>query len=481
MTTVQLPLSTAARRPSLLQRVAAYSASRGVTEGLLGLRGIVLATVLGPAGFGAWALLRLSMRYGTFAALGVFRGMELEMLSVRRGDRGTADYAASAALGFILAETGTLALIALGASFIVGDPGHAMVLRGFAGAVVFEQAYIYAMVWTRVRATLRRYAVLEMANAALQLVCGVTLARIWGLPGAFVGMALASALATMLSAGWVEFRPAWRPVPLRRLLGIGIPITVSMLLATALYTADRWVVAALGGATLLGYYAFAAAVADVTGSFAWVVRTVVFADVYGLAQSSGAAAALTRHFDRAVIPFARLYPPLLGAMACVLGPVVTLAVPQFVPAVAPARLFLLCGGAAGIVSLAAVGAVAAGRHRSLPVIAAAALVVSLSLSVAAIRSGLGLQAVAAAALTGQAIYAAGVLWLTCRESGRTDTIALLRRALLPLAWCTAAVVAVGRLFPGTDFFSAALALLVYLGLMIPLVPSIRREWHGVRR
>jgi O-antigen/teichoic acid export membrane protein len=294
-------------------------------------------------------------------------------------------------------------------------------------------------------------------------------------------MALASALAIALSAGWVVFRPAIRPVPMRRLLGVGIPITASMLLATALYTADRWVVAALGGATLLGYYAFAAAVADVTGSFAWVVRTVVFADVYGLAQSSGAAAALTRHFDRAVIPFARLYPPLLGALACVLGPVVTLVVPQYLPAVAPARLFLLCGAAGGIVSLAAVGAVAAGKHRSLPILSAGALVVSLSLSVGAIRSGLGLEAVAAAALTGQAIYAAGVLWLTCRESGRTDTVAFLRRALLPLVWCTAAVVTVGRLFPGNDFASAGLALLAYLLLMVPLVPSIRREWRGVRR
>ena len=114
------------------------------------------------------------------------------------------------------------------------------------------------------------------------------------------GMAVASVLAVTLASTWVEFRPALRMVPLRRLLGIGIPITASMFLATSLYTADRWVVAALGGATLLGYYAFAASLADITGSFAWVVRTVVFADVYGHAQSSGAAAAIDRHVDRSV-------------------------------------------------------------------------------------------------------------------------------------------------------------------------------------
>ncbi len=479
VTSIRLPIS-AARSPSLLQRIAAYSVSRGVTEGLLGLRGLLLAAMLGPAAFGAWALLRLAMRYAMFGALGVFRGLELELLSAKERDGAGTGPVAGTALGFILAESGTLAAIALLASFVVTDPGHALVLRGFAAAAVLEQSYTYALVWTRVRTTLRRYALLEMSNAALQCVCAVSLARLWGLAGAFAGMALASALAILLSATWVEFRPALRVVPLRRLLGVGIPLVVSGFLATSLYTADRWVVAAMGGATLLGYYAFAASVADVTGSFAWVVRTVVFADVYGHAQASGAAAALNRHVDRAIMPFARLYPPLLGALACVLGPVMASAVPQFLPAVAPARLFLLSGAAAGLVNLAAVGAVAAGRHRTLPIISAGGLVVSLTLSVVAFRLGRGLEAVAAAALIGQAVYACGLLWITCRESGRADTAAFLGRALLPLVWSTAVVVAIGGLLPGQDLSSTALALGAYLALMSPLVPSIRREWRSLR-
>jgi O-antigen/teichoic acid export membrane protein len=480
MTSIDLAVP-ASQRSSLLQRVAAYTASRGVTEGLLGIRGLFLATLLGPAAFGAWALLRLSMRYASFAALGVFRGLELEMLGAERLPGSAQAPAAGAALGFILTESGVLAGIAVAASFLVTDPSHALVLRGFAAAVVLEQCYTYALVWTRVRMSLRRYASLEMANAGLQLVCAISLAWIWGLAGAFAGMALASALALMLAANWVEFRPAFRPATLRRLLGVGIPLTASMLLATALYTADRWIVAALGGATLLGYYAFAASISDVTGSFAWVVRTVVFPDVYGHAQTSGAAAALERHFDGAVLPFARLYPPVLGAMACVLGPVVARVLPQYVPAIAPARLFLLGGAAAGLVGLAALGAVAAGRHRSLPLVSMGALVVSVSLSLLAMRLGRGLEAVAAASLAGQAVYAAGVLWLTCREARRTDTAAFLGRALLPLGWCAVSVVVIGRLLPDNDLASGALALFAYLLLMLPLAPSIRREWRAVRR
>jgi O-antigen/teichoic acid export membrane protein len=467
----------------LLQRVAAYSVARCVTEGLFGIRSIVLATLLGPAAFGGWALLRLSMRYAGFAGLGVFRGMELELMRARRNDGVASDEApaaASAALGFILSVTGTLAGLAITASFVVREPEVALVLRGFAIAVMLEQVYSYALIWTRVRTNLRRYASLEITNAALQAVFTATFAAVWGLPGAFIGLACASATALLVTSSWVEFRPALHRVPLARLLRVGIPVAISMVLGTALSTGDRWVVAGFGGTGLLGYYAFAASIAGLAGSFAWVVRTVVFPDVYGEARSIGAAAALKGHFERTVLPFARLYPPLLGFLACLLGPTIALAIPKYLPAVGPARLFLLSGGAAGLVSLGALGTVAAGRQRSLPALSGTALLLTLSLSIIAMRSGAGLEAVAAASFAGQLIYAGYVLWLNFRESGVAEPGRNLALGLTPLLWATASALLISRLLPDVDLESGALGALGYLVLLAPLGPMMVREWRKVR-
>jgi len=466
----------------LLQRVAAYSAARSVTEGLFGIRSIVLATVLGPVAFGGWALLRLSMRYAGLGGLGVFRGMELELMRARGHHAGADDAgdAAGAALGFVLSVSGTMAALALIGSFLVRDPQGAMVLRGFAGAVILEQVYTYALIWTRVRTTLRRYATLEITNAALQAVFTAAFAAVWGLPGAFIGLGCASATAILVTSSWVDFRPALRVAPLARLLRVGVPVAISMILGTALSTGDRWVVAGFGGAQLLGYYAFAASVAGLAASFAWVVRTVVFPEVYGEARSIGAAAALNAHFERAVLPFARLYPPLLGLLSCLLGPAIALILPKYLPAVPPARLFLLSGGAAGLVSLGALGTVAAGRQRSLPVISGSALLVTLMLSVLAIRSGAGLEAVAAASFAGQLIYAGSVLWLNFRESGVPEPGRFLVLALTPLLWSTASALLIGRLLPGHDLESGLLGAAGYLLLLAPLAPAMMREWHKVR-
>ncbi|MGH7536551.1 MAG: hypothetical protein ACREMG_13360, partial [Gemmatimonadales bacterium] len=218
----------------------------------------------------------------------------------------------------------------------------------------------------------------------------------------------------------------------------------------------------------------------VAASFALVVRTVVLQDVYGDAGREGAATALRRHLERNVLPFARLYPPILGFGACLLGPALALAMPQYLEAAAPARLFLLGGAAIGLVGLASMGVIAAGRQHQLPAISAVVLAGSIALSVVALLAGAGLEAVAAVSFLVQVVYAGAVLRLNLREGGVAREGHFLIQLLLPLLWCTAAAVAAGHLASGATPLRMALALPIYLVLMVPAVPGIVREWRRVR-
>ncbi len=469
-------------RPRVLRRVLAYSASRGVTEGLLGVRGVVLAVILGPAGFGVWALLRLAMRYAGLLGLCVLRGLELELLAGhgRAGEHaGTSAQPARVALGYIMFISGLLATATLVTSALLHDPRHVLALRGFAVAVIAEQLYVYTLVCTRVRQDLRRYAVLETTHAALQLVCVLTLAWLAGLGGAFLGLALASLIAVAIANRQLELRPVLHWPTLRRLLREGTPLASSVMLTSALATADRWIVAGFGGVTMLGYYAFAAQVASIAVTCAWVIRTVIFPEVYRNARTDRAAVALRAHLEGAVLPYARLFPPLLGAASLAVGPALVVALPRYLGAVGPARIFLLAGAASGIVNLAAIGATAAGKQARLPVLSGIALLINLALSFLVISRGGSLELVAAASFAGQATLAASVLALVRRESGAGDVRAFLVRALTPLAWCTAAVVVIGRFMPSADPTSAAIALALYGILLVPLLPAIRTSWRRV--
>jgi O-antigen/teichoic acid export membrane protein len=485
-TTSNLPVLTSSdrvSRPSRAgpwRRFAGYALSRGSSEAMLAIRGVLLALLLGPAAFGTWALLRLGMRYSALAAISVYRGLELELFQQRTGSGVDQRTSSAAALGFVLVLSGTIAALALSASLVVDGETTRLLLRGFAAASLTEAVYGYVLVCTRGRGNLRRYSMLEAGTSVLHVLWSVGLAAGWGLSGAFVGLTLANLMGIAAAARWVELRPAldWQLV--HRMLQVGLPVVLTMGIGILLSTGDRWVVAVWGGPTMLGYYAFAGSVTAVAGVLAIVVRTVVFPQVYRQASSSGAAAALQVHLDRTLLPFACLVPPMLGGLSLAVGPLVAGSLPQYVEAVAPARIFLLSGAAMGLVNLASVGAVAVGRQRQLPAYATAALALTLGLSSLALLNGASLGGVASANFAGHLLFAALVLRLNVREAGLPEAERLVARVLLPLIWCTMSVGLSGALFPGTDLEMAGSSLLLYLVLLTPLVPIWRNQWHRLQ-
>ena len=110
-----------------------------------------------------------------------------------------------------------------------------------------------------------------------------------------------------------------------------------------------------------------------------------------------------------------------------------------------------------------------------------ALTLNLGLSLAALSLGAGLEAVAVASLTGHLLFATAVLRLNAREGGITDAGRFAVTALLPLVWCTLAVIAAAHLSPPTTVGSDAAALGIYLALLLPSCPLLRREWKRLKR
>jgi O-antigen/teichoic acid export membrane protein len=417
------------------------------------------------------------MRYSALSALSVYRGLELELFRSDNDRRHTAE---RSALGFVLAVSGSIAALALAGSFLVRDPELRLIFRAFAAASLAEAVYGYTLVCTRARGDLRRYSVLESSTAVLHVLSALGLAWSWGLRGAFAGLVVANLLGVAVAARWVELRPMLDLVAVRRMLRVGVPIVLTMTMGILLGTGDRWVVALWGGPTMLGYYAFAGSVTMAAGALAIVIRTVVFPQVYGEACSHGPAAALRSHVDGILLPYARILPPVLGAISFGLGPVVLSLAPAYAEAVAPARVFLLAGVAMGLVNIASMGAVAAGEQRRLPWYAALALALSCALSIVAVTGGQGIGGVAGATFAGHLVFATLVLRLNVREAGLSRPDRLLVTVLLPLVWCTGSVWISGRLFSGLDPASTAQATAVYLLLLFPLFPVWRDEWRRLR-
>ncbi len=429
--------------PGRGRRIVLYAAARGTTEGMRSLRGLLLAIVLGPRAFGIWTLFRIFMRYTPLSGLGVQRGLELEIVQERAlGDAeaiGRSTRSARTALGWILVTAIATSLAALIASFVVTDEAWKLALRAVALGVVLEELWVFATTYLRALRELRRYALLEIANASLHLIAAVGMAMLFGLRGAIAGFVIGALVSLWTVRKCAPFSPALSKAALRRLLDIGVPLALSTALTVALGTADRLVVAAYGGPTALGVYAFGVSIAGLAASLAWIIRTVIFPDVYGSARVAGAATAMREHLDRTVLPFAYLFPPILGVLALAMEPAMSLALPRYLPAAAAARIFIFAAAAGGITTLGAIGVVATGRQRALPMLSALALCINLACSMLALEFGGGLALVAGGAVLAQATIATGVLAILGRQATESRAAMLVVKGLLPLAWCIANV------------------------------------------
>jgi len=471
-------------RPGRGRRIALYAATRGTTEGMRSIRGLLLAIVLGPRAFGIWTLFRIFMRYTPLSGLGVQRGLELEIVQERAlGDAEAIErskLSARTTLGWIIATAIATSFLALTASFFVTDETWRLALRAVSLGVVLEELWVYATTYLRALRELRRYALLEIANATLHLVAAVGMAKLFGLRGAIAGFVIGALASLWTVRNCAPFRPALAKAQLRRLLNIGIPLALSSALTIALGTADRLVVAAYGGATTLGLYAFGVSIAGLAASFAWIIRTVIFPDVYGSARVAGAAPAMREHLDRTVLPFAYLFPPILGALALAMEPAMALSLPRYLPAAAAARIFIFASAAGGITTLGAIGVVATGKQHALPVLSAIALCINLACSMLAFHFGAGLALVAGGAVLAQATIAFGVLAILARQATHARPIALVLKGMLPLAWCVASVVLMSRFYDPRTIAGGAASLATYLLLLIPISPLMVSGFRSAR-
>ena len=469
------------RRPRL-SHVAGYGALRSFVEGLYGVRGVVLAGVLGAELFGLWSLVRIAQQYLTFASLGIPRGLEVE-LSAASGRAGAVPGEAAAfgrsAVAYTLIVFGALSLLAVAGAVLAPDARMQLVLGGVALGLLAERLWFYVATFMRASGLLWRFAWYELAHATLHLLLAVALGAAFGLWGAFAGFLLAHLAGVALASRHAPLRPAWSRDHLEPLVRIGIPVSVSTLLYTALVSVDRLVVGAFAGVEALGYYAFAVAVSGIGIVIGHVIRTVLFPEVFHLARRAGAAAS-SDYLDHALLPVAWVLPPVFCLAALALGPAIELILPSYTEAVPAARLFIFIGVVQGLAVLATLGVVASERQRILPWLTGGAFVANLVLSVGVLGLGLGLETLAATALFCRTAYAIALVAVRGVTGWRrAQDIAL--RLGLPVALCATLAVLLGHGFPAPDLRDTVLVLGLYILGIAPLMPGMLRALRQARR
>ena len=456
-----------------LRKIILYFISKGTADGLLALRGVVLAGFLGPEVFGGWVLFRLCTNYFGFAHLGILNGLEFHAArrsAVRDFSPAESKYWQTA-LGFVLIVFGTIASLSLFISFWVERPQLALSMRWFSGAILTEQVWILGLSYVRATGNLKKYATYEVTNATLQFLFALCLAPIYGLAGAFAGFFSATALSLFFLYSLLSRIPSISKTRLKEMLKVGFPVLVSLLIGFNMASVDRLIVAGTGNLTLLGLYGFAFSVAGISGSLAWVIRVVIYPDVYASVAAKGAGPALEVHLQSTLLPFARIMPLLLGFGALLIDPLISFLLPKYVDAIPATRILVFAGVTAGLERLGALGVIAAEKQKFLPVFSCASLVLNIILSLSALWGGYGLQGVACAALISRMAFGLATLMLLVRVAQTFHPKRFTIKVTFPMLWCILSVVLIAHNVPMTSPTRTFLAVAIFAFSLIPVLPG----------
>lgn len=454
------PTPTARRT---LVHVMLVSSARYGAEGIFLIRGFVLAHLLGPAGFGVWAAMRLLLVFSRYVHLGAIQGMvRLAPEAVGAGDRTGAGRYRSAAAGVALTATGLLGLGLLAAITVrarAGPVAHLGAWYALAGAVVLAQGHAFYQGCLRSE---QRFVITSGSTvflAASSTVCGLVAAWRFGLVGFVVALAVCYA-AVGLGAAWVgrSFPRPRMDGPLTRvLIGTGAGIMGAEMLQVLQWNVDKLLLWTLADSTALGLYAVPTYVTNAILMLPYAAASVLYPhllETLGRARSPRAA---QPYIDRVGVALAQLACPALGLLVLLLHLPIRWLLPQYAEAIAAGHVLILATFFPIAAAIPAWVLIALDAQRRLLGIRLATVLLAACAVGAVLTAGGGLVHVALAA--GAAIAVQAVLVVG----------AALRVAAYPVAQ---------RVRVGRAMLTPFAALLLLLLLLHTVVPDAADAWQA---
>jgi O-antigen/teichoic acid export membrane protein len=414
----------ASREPSTLLAIGSVAGASVGARFLRFVKVLVVARLLGPESFGAFAALVVLINYGQFLELGASTAAFRDLASaVGRRDAREARRAAGRMATLKLGAALLLGAGALVASFVPGMPPPLRQGLVALPAIAVSSALV-SQVLLQLQADGRShdYGRATVLAAACDLVLSVGLAAAWGLAGLLV----AAALSPVVALAWAARRRALAPPLaldgplLRRLVRTGAPLAALALLDQSLLSLDQVLVMGFLSLKDLGLYNVAFVLAE-------AVRTLGAAGAAVLgprllrehARGGGSLEAIRRHTLQPVLLYASVLPLPIGLLWIGGGAALARFYPAYSGAVAPMQILLLASGFLVVLGGVTTFLFAIDKHPRNLLFLGPALALNVVLDLVLLHLGWGLMAIAAGSLVTYFAYAVALLWYV---SGHFDTL-----------------------------------------------------------
>lgn len=462
----------------LLFHVLFVSAAHYVSHGLLMVRGLTLASLLGPAGFGIWSSMRILQTFSHFATLGAGRGMiQLAPLAEGAGDREEAEALRQVSSGMCLLVAVVVGVAVALFALTAATPAVRQAWLLFAACLLIIHAYHFYQSALQSRQHFTRSGAGELTIAVLTTSLGLLAAWALGLMGflAVIAAAYVAALGIMLWRGARYPRPRLDVRHTRQLIGIGFPLMASAALATLLWNVDKLLLWMVRDYAALGEYSVQASFTNVALLAPAAITTVLHPHLMANLGRSRTAQTVSPYLIRGGELVAVWSAPIIAVGVLVLHLPIRWWLPEYVEAIMPGRILMLAAYGTMIATVPTVVVVSLGGYLVMCGIRAVAIAVAAAGGWWALEHdpgyvGLALAMAGALALDAALSVAAAIRRI---ELAAPEALRFIGGILLPVVILIAALALAWSITPTSpaSWQRDVLATVARLALVVPITTA----------
>jgi O-antigen/teichoic acid export membrane protein len=417
-----------------------------ISSAMLGaVRSFYLARTLVPADYGIWSLVSTILGYANYGDLGISSGFILKVSRLMgRGRVEEATRVRGQALTATLMAASFVAVLLFLASFgggqVFGDLAPSM--RIAALGVVTLALLNYSQVVARVQ---DRWAGIGLATfmaaavfTAGLMVVGTMLGRL-SVEHVALFSVMGSATAVLILVYPARPRPAW-PLDgalVRRLVLIGIPVTLFPVGLILFQSVDRWIVAASVSEDQLGYYALGTTL----GAFLYLVPTTLAVVLFTRQIAAFGATGDPRTGESFVLAPIQLsgyvMAWLAGAMILTMPLIIGYLTPAYGPSLRTACLQVVGNCVLFTIPVGANYLLSINQQWKLFILLGSAIICEMVLVSTFVRTEWGIEGAASAVLVSDVLFSAAVAFSCFRpfRRGLLAPIGAVALCFLPFVLC----------------------------------------------
>ena len=398
-----------------LRDAALYSSSLFLTRLLLSVRGILIPKFLGPAQYGLYNSLLLIPEYILHVHFGTLDALKREIpFCYGRKDLERVRLIRNTAFFQYLLTTSFSVLIIVTVAFLFRD----RLLPSAFSAMLLICLWIFFLsfetFFDQVVRTDNRFDILtrsEIYSSLTGFIFMVFLILTWGLYGLICSLILASILKAsyIYRGGQYRIEGQFDFQELKRLITIGFPMVMGVILFTVFNSIDRFIIITFLESKELGYYALALTVLSFLLIIGKGAYGVLEPKIYRLYGEKGDIQAIRTLILEALSGMTLFFPLILGLTYIFIPMLVLLFLPKYLPSLTCIRImilgsffFVFHGGTYNFL-------IAINRQTLIVRVVLVCIVVSFLASYLFVKQGWGIEGVALSTMGSNAL--AGIIYL----------------------------------------------------------------------